>query len=105
MWCTERSKGNRISHRHSSHSSEDIRLPWLTTTANKVRTAQLRTSDRLSVLLIPCRHPILVNNLEHMSDCNDAGTSQMPCTAEYSSNRGSIAVTICGELREGGRKG
>jgi len=27
MWCTERSKGNRISHRHSSHSSEDILLP------------------------------------------------------------------------------
>ena len=31
-----------------------MRFPWLTTTANKVRTAQLRTSDLLSVLLIPC---------------------------------------------------
>ncbi len=57
MWCTERNKGNRISHRHSSHSSDDILLPWLTTTANRVRTAQLRTSDLMSVLLMPCmRH-------------------------------------------------
>ncbi len=55
MWCTERSKGNRISHKHSSHSSDDILLPWLTTTANRVRTAQFRTSERMSVLLMPCK--------------------------------------------------
>ena len=48
MWCTERSSGNSICHRHSSHAAGPRRAPWLTTTANSVRTALLRTSGRAS---------------------------------------------------------
>ena len=52
-WCTERSSGKSICHRHSSQAGALMRPPCPATTAYSVRTALLRTSGRTSVLR-PC---------------------------------------------------